>query len=64
MTVKELRKRLAILDDDETIAVIWYTKDEVDEDISDEKWATIAENFFSDADDLCKDYLDNAAYDD
>jgi hypothetical protein len=64
MTVEEAIKRLRTLDKDEHIAILWFEKDEIDEDLSDKSWIAITEEYFSNAgDELSRDWLTEQAYD-
>lgn len=63
MTVDEAITRLKNMDSNDHIAIYWFEKFEIDEDLSDKTWVSITEDFFSHAgDDLCKDWLENEAY--
>jgi hypothetical protein len=44
MTKAELLETLASYSDDTELAVVWFDKEEIDEDMSDEEWSAVCDD--------------------
>jgi hypothetical protein len=47
MTKTELMERLQYYPDDTELAIVWFDKEEIDEEMSDSRWSDVCDNLIT-----------------